>query len=197
MDNPTLKFVKTEEAEFVKALSTAQQKAAALEPKLNMLYEILRQGESDREKETVLRWQVGYDLAMGRVLAVKIRTETYNAMLAAAKRGLKPKDPKNNTWKLEPSDSISVGSQYAKLGERAKTYLERVAKNHPDTPWAMLAQRELNNKLGWAWEESFTDTTPPPKPKTKANPNPVTAAARKPQKQMLPPPETRPVPKKL
>ena len=30
---------------------------------------------------------------MGRVLAVKVRTEAYNAMLAAAKRGLKLKDP--------------------------------------------------------------------------------------------------------
>ena len=53
---------------------------------------MLQQGEADREKETVMRWQAGYDLAMGRTLAAKVRTEGYNAMLAAAKRGLKPGD---------------------------------------------------------------------------------------------------------
>jgi hypothetical protein len=111
MESPTLRFVKSEEAAFVTALTTAQQKAAALEPKIEALSKVLQQGEGDRDKETVLRWQAGYDLAIGRVLAVKVRTETYNAMLAAAKRGLKPKDPKNNTWVLEPADEVSVGSQ--------------------------------------------------------------------------------------
>jgi hypothetical protein len=160
MDAPRLRFVKSDEAEFANALSEAQQAAAALEPKINSLYEILRQGEGEREKETILRWQAGYDLAIGRALAVKVRTETYNAMLAAAKRGLKPKDPKNNTWVLTPSDEISVGSQYAKLGERARMYLNRVVSDHPDTPWAMLAARELKDPLGWKWEDEFTDLTP-------------------------------------
>lgn len=162
MDSPTLRFVKSDEAAFANALTTAQQAAAALEPKINTLYEELRQGEADREKETILRWQAGYDLAMGRVLAVKVRTETYNAMLAAAKRGLKPKDPKNNTWILEPADEISVGSQYAKLAEKAKMYLNRVVTEHPDTPWSMLAQRELKDPIGWKWKEDFTDLTPMP-----------------------------------
>src|SRR5205814_293126 len=115
MEGPELRFVKTDEAAFANALSEAQQSAARLEPKINQLYEVLRTGEGDREKEETPRWQAGYDLAMGRVLAVKVRTEAYNAMLASAKRGLKPKDPKNNTWTLKPSDEISVGSQLAKL----------------------------------------------------------------------------------
>jgi hypothetical protein len=160
MENPRLRFVRGDEAAFANALTNAQQAAATLEPKINALYEQLRQGEADREKETVLRWQAGYDLAMGRVLAVKVRTETYNAMLAAAKRGLKFEDAKNNTWVLRPADEISVGSQYAKLAERAKMYLERVVDEHPDTPWALLAQQELKDPLGWAWQETFTDTAP-------------------------------------
>ena len=194
MDSPRLRFVKTEEAEFANALSAAQQPAAALEPKINQLYEVLKQGEADRDRETVLRWQAGYDLAIGRTLAVKVRTETYNAMLAAAKRGLKPKDKKNNTWTLKPSQEISVGSQYAKLGERARMYLDRVVKDHPDTPWSMLAQRELDDPLGWEWQESFTDTSPPRV--AQANGNGKAAPPRNDQKVMLPkPPAKRPPPK--
>ena len=58
-------FIKADEAEFSRQLSNAQQAAAALEPKINALYQILQQGEADRDKETVQRWQAGYDLAMG------------------------------------------------------------------------------------------------------------------------------------
>jgi hypothetical protein len=61
---------------------------------------------------------------------------------------------------LEPSDEISVGSQYTKLADKSKMYLNRVVKEHPDTPWSMLAQRELKDPLGWVWKEDFTDTAP-------------------------------------
>jgi hypothetical protein len=193
MENARVRFVKGDEAAFANALSTAQQAAAALEPKINALYEQLRQGEADREKETVPRWQAGYDLAMGRVLAVKVRTETYNAMLAAAKRGLKFKDEKSNTWVLRPSDEISVGSQYAKAAERAKVYLERVVDEHPGTPWAMLAQQELKDPLGWTWDEAFTDTTPrrPAAANNNAPPPPANDNATMLQR----PPPKRPLPK--
>lgn len=160
MEKPEMRFVKRDEGSFSNALSEAQKAAAVLEPRVRALVELLKQGESDREKETVLRWQAGYDLAMGRALAVQARTESYNAMLAAAKRGLKPKDPKNNTWTLEPADEISVGSALQKIADRAKMYLERVVKDHEGTPWAMLAAAELKDPLGWKWQESFTDVSP-------------------------------------
>jgi hypothetical protein len=195
MENPRTHFMKADEAEFARQLSNAQQAAAALEPKVNALFQILQQGEGDRDKETVQRWQAGYDLAMGRVLAVKVRTETYNAMLAAAKRGLKLSDPKNNTFDLRPTEEISVGSNYAKLAERAKMYLTRVVKEHPGTPWAMLADRELKEPLGWTWKDSFTDPAPKAKPKMAANNN-NNAPPRNDQKKMLPPqPQKRPPPK--
>jgi hypothetical protein len=57
-----------------------------------------------REQEESPRWRAGFDLAMGRVLAQKVRTETYNAMLAKAKLGMKFEDEKNNTWVLEPAN---------------------------------------------------------------------------------------------
>jgi hypothetical protein len=113
---------------------------------------------------------------------VKVRTDTYNAMLAAAKRGLKPKDPKNNTWVLEPSNDITAGSQLAKMADKARTYLNRVVSEHPGTPWAYLAQRELADPLSWSWKEDFTDLTPRQRPA--ANPNVV----------VNPPPPQRPAP---
>ena len=165
---PVLRFPKLNEATFVREVTSAQQYAAFVEPKLESLYEILKQGEKDRELETSRRWKVGYDLAMGRVLAAKLRANAYNDMLAMAKLKLKFKNEKNNTWLLRPDDAITTGSAAEKLAKKAKQYLNRVVKEHPDTPWAMLAQRELQTPIGYRWEEDFTE---PPQPRTRANNN--------------------------
>ncbi len=192
MENPQYRFVKSSEAEFVNAVSEAQKQAASLEPKIEMLYQKLQLGESDRPQETNARWQAGYDLAMGRVMAVKVRTEAYNAMLAQAKTGLKFKNEKNNTWVLKPANNITVGSQLEKMANKARAYLEGVVKDHDGTPWAMLAKRELENPVGWEWTEEFTDTTPRREGMGNGNaPAPANDAAMMLKKG----PPTRPVPK--
>lgn len=194
MESPTLRFVKRSEPELVVALTEAQKDAAKLEPKIESLYAILKLGEADREKETSLRWEAGYDLAMGRLLAVKVRTEAYNAMLAQAKRGLKFKDEKNNTWVLEPADEISVGSQLEKLATRARMYLNRVVTDHPGTPWAFLAERELKDKVGWKWAEEFTDLSPPAREGAGNNNAPAPANDKAKMLKKAGPPK-RPIPK--
>jgi hypothetical protein len=160
METPALEFVKASEAEFGADLSEAQKTSAKLEPKVLALLQVLQLGEKDRKKELSPRWQAGFDLSMGRVLAAQVRTSSYNGMLAKAKRGLKFKDTKNNTWLLEPDDDISVGSKLKRTGDEARTYLQRVIDDHPGTPWALLAKKELDVPLGWKWTEKFTDVSP-------------------------------------
>src|SRR5262249_11050198 len=75
MERPQFNFPKISDADLAKRLSTAQHAAAVLEPKIDQLYDVLRQGEKDRPKLTKPRWQAGYDLSMGRILALKVRTE--------------------------------------------------------------------------------------------------------------------------
>ena len=161
MESPATRFPKVNEADLANKLSIAQRQAAVLEPKVNQVFETLKTGEKDRDKLTQPRWQAGYDLAMGRTLAVKVRTEAYNAMLAKAKQGMKFQDPKNDTWELVPADEITVGSALEKHARQAKEYLERVAKDHDGTPWAMLAKREMSVPVGWRWIERYTGVNAP------------------------------------
>jgi hypothetical protein len=156
MASPALVFPKEGEAEFANLLSEAQQQAAKLEPRVDQLYQTLAVGEGDRPKLTQPRWQAGYDLAMGRTLAVMVRTKVYNGMLAKAKQGMKFENEKNDTWKLVPADEVSVGSALEKQAEQARMYLNRVVKDHAGTPWAMLAAKELENPIGFKWEEEYT-----------------------------------------
>ena len=161
---------RSDEAEFSRALSEAQQAAAALEPKINALCQILQQGEADREKETMPRWQAGYDLAMGRALAVKVRTETYNAMLAAAKRGLKPKDPKNNTWRAGAVRRDQRREPIHEAGRAGEDVSDPRRQGPSGHALGRLAERELEIPLGWKWSDWYTDLTPKDA-KAKANPN--------------------------
>lgn len=161
LSRPQTRFVRRAEAQLVGDLTRAQQDAAKLEPTLVRLAQTLEPGMKSRDTEPSPRWKAGFDLAMGRVLAQKVRTETYNAMLAKAKRGMPFKNKKNNTWVLQPSDEVSVGSKWQSEAETAKMLLQTVVDEHQGTPWALLAKQELAVSIGWTWKEEYTDLNPP------------------------------------
>jgi hypothetical protein len=151
---PESQFPKGTEAQMARKLSQAQQFAAKNSPPVDQLYAVLAAGEGDRESLTGLRWQAQFDLAMGRVSAIKARLDGYNSMIAALKRGRNFQNAGSTQWTLEPADAFETESTIKKLAERAKAYLERVVKDHPGTPWARIAEEELKNPLGWTWRES-------------------------------------------
>ncbi len=174
MDSPTMRFPREDDGKLALLLSEAQKKAAVLEPKIDRLYGILAAGLPDRAKIPAAekRWQAGYDLALGRVLAVKVRTNAYNIMLANAKSGMRFKNPKNDTWILEPSDDVSqVGSQTERLAKQADEVLRRVMDEHPGTPWAQMAAEELKTPLGYSWKETYTGVNAPKPGNGNGNPN--------------------------
>lgn len=193
LKTPRTRFIKRNEGDFSNSLSEAQKDAATLEPQLAVLLETLRAGEPDRASEIIPRWQAGYDLATGRVLAAKVRTEGYNAMLAKAKRGLEFSKSGNNTWVLVPTPEISSSSRLSKEGEAALELLQRVVDEHPDTPWALLAARELKTPLGWKWQDSFTDLAP--RRTTSSRSRPPSAARDDRRRTISAPPPRRPPPK--
>jgi len=195
LDKPKLVFIKRDEARFIGEMTEAQQESARLSPELFNICAILAEGEKYRNKESSPRWLASYDLSYGIALSAKVRAEAYNAMLAKAKRGMPFQKEGSNTWTINPTDSISVDSKLEKEAKLAKELLEGVSSNHAGTPWALMAQRELDHKMGWDWVESKTDLTPP-KPNANRPTNTTPATPRDDQARMLnPPPPKRPVTK--
>jgi hypothetical protein len=152
--SPVLRFPKGAEAKMAKQTSQAQQFAARNLPELDRLQAVLAPGEAERDKLTGPRWQAEFDLALGRVLANKVRLDGYNSMIAALKRGKTFQNESSNAWLLEPAETFETESTIKRMGERAKMYLERVIKDHPGTPWATIAEEELKTPLGWTWRET-------------------------------------------
>jgi hypothetical protein len=159
LEDVPLRFPKRDEAELAQLLSTAQRSAALLQPKLDLICDALLAGEGDRKQEDQPRWQAGFDLAIGRALAAKARADGYNLMLAKAKLGMAFERERNNTWILQPAGEFAASS-LERIADSAVAYLERVTHDHPGTPWAMLAERELAAPLGWRWDEGYSYLPP-------------------------------------
>ncbi len=139
-------------------ITEAQKPLAVLDYFLERTHTLLEAGEKHRNKLDSDRWRASYDLAMGRILALRVRAFGYNAVLAEMKSNPKIFEKSDsNQWRLEPSESISGGSNVRKMNDKAMEYLNRVITEHPGTPWAYLAKVELRDPLGWDWVEGHTE----------------------------------------
>jgi len=138
-------------------ITEAQKPLAVLDYFLQRTHTILEAGEKHRDKLDSDRWRAGFDLAMGRILAMRVRAFGYNAVLAEMKSNPKKfEKPESNRWDLVPAESINAGANVRKMNDKALEYLNRVITEHPGTPWAYLAKVELRDPLGWEWVEGHT-----------------------------------------
>ena len=136
-------------------ITEAQKPLAVLDYFLQRVHEALEIGEKHRDKLDTDRWRAQYDLAMGRVLAMRVRAYGYNSLLAEMKSSPKRFEKEgSNQWTLQPSEKIDGGANVRKMHDKALMYLNRIIEEHPETPWAFLAKIELSEPLGWEWRET-------------------------------------------
>jgi hypothetical protein len=140
-------------AQVANMVSNAQRPVAEKSLDVDRMYDALAPGESDRPKLTSARWQCNFDLAMGRILAAKARIDGFNALLATVKQGKSFTKANTSSFVLHRADTISASSVLDKMAKNSRMYLNRIIKEHPGTPWADLAARELTENVGWELKE--------------------------------------------
>ena len=190
---PTLWFPSADGPEFKDAMSRSQEVVARIQYTVD---EALGRGMpanmptidntvKRRDHETSRRWQAHYDLIRGRLLAMKTRCLEYNTSCAKMKKDA-PKftKPNSNAWRMRPDEEVHLKGKDLADAKEAKELLERVIKDHPGTPWALLAKRELKDPFGFKWEELYVQ------PPRKMNESPAAAAKKKAQPK--PPPAAKP-----
>ncbi|MDZ4850852.1 MAG: vWA domain-containing protein [Pirellulaceae bacterium] len=195
LDKPRTVFLRRDEPGLIRDLTKAQEEAARLEPALLNLVSVLQIGEAARAQEKSPRWLASFDLSYAISLAAKVRTETYNLMLAKAKRGMPFSNPQNNTWTLVASDEVSVSSKLEKEAELARKLFKDIQTTHPGTPWAFLAQKEQDHLVGWSWKDSKTEVAMEGKKEKGKNDNPPRMREDEKAKMLKPPMPKRPIPK--
>ena len=124
---------------------------------LNSLFLVekrLRQLAKARAHETEKRWQAHYDLIMAQILVREIKIYEYRAcLLEMAKNPPKPSElPRDDLvvyWRMDHSkDRVAPKSETEKKYVEAEHLLKDVIAHHPDSPWADLAQEEMNRGFG-------------------------------------------------
>lgn len=185
---PSLVFPPADGPEFKEAMARNQEIVARVEYTVSEALGPITEVVKLRDRETSRRWQAHYDLARGRLLAMKVRCYEYNAICARMKKdALKFQNPRSNAWRLVPTDQVASGDKVAAVAAEAKALLQKVVADHPNTPWALLAQRELKDAFGFRWQETYV---PPPPPRREET---AEAARKKAQnKQQMPRPAEPP-----
>jgi tetratricopeptide (TPR) repeat protein len=134
----------------------ANQAGQLATERLQVLLAIQRRLESLqklRDREPMKRWQAHYDLMLAQIVTYQVKAYEYRACLAEMVRTL-PKPKKMPTpdlrvvWDLHHSKTPKAPKEEtAKKYAEAQRLLRRVIELHPNTPWADLAQDELNRGL--------------------------------------------------
>lgn len=163
---PRLQFRADNDNTFRQEISEAQKPLAVLDNRLTELDTLLEAGEKNRSQLDTARWRASFDLAMGRVLALRARAMGYNVMLAEMKTLPRPfQTPGDNTWRLVSASEEHAPPRSQKLAKRARKYLEGVIEEHAGTQWALLAREELASPMAWDWQELHVDYPPPAPPR--------------------------------
>ncbi|MBC8875220.1 MAG: VWA domain-containing protein [Planctomycetes bacterium] len=103
--------------------------------------------EAEYGSETSPRWRAWYDLTRGRLLATSVRLEEYRLTCdAVVQPGFL--DETTNHLILVPTLEMMSDSRFRQRAEKAERLLVRCVRENPGTPWALLAQRELDYGLG-------------------------------------------------
>jgi hypothetical protein len=153
---PSLYFPPADAPEFKDAMANnqaiAERTAYTVDEALGPINAVAKL----RDREPSRRWQAHYDLIRGRLLAMKVRCYEYNWACARMKKD-PPKfsNARSNAWRLVPDTEIRYSKNAAAAAREAESLLRRVVQEHPATPWALLAQRELKDPLGFKWVEHY------------------------------------------
>jgi hypothetical protein len=128
--------------------------------------------ETMRQQEISPRWQANYDLIRAQVLAYMARRYEYNARLDRFVRDLrtsaefvpveKPGFMKLSGFHVVPSSETVGGQITDSLIARSTDLFRKLIDDHPGTPWARRAERELQRGFGFALAPQYRYTGPPP-----------------------------------
>ena len=97
------------------------------------------------------RWQAHYDYVLAQLKLRMCYANQYNLALANVRGGKFPDlKPGENGYRLtaEPTLDRTTPGEYKEMFNEAKKALTALAKDHPNTPWALLAKSDRTLSIG-------------------------------------------------
>jgi hypothetical protein len=165
--------------DFVPFVKQVDHELTKLQPYLAALAaasDAVEKLQYDREQEVDPRWQANYDLLRAHLIAYQARVYEYGAYLRAYVQ-----KPEVFPLTKAPNlvlENLDITTRKETITEESKPYIERslalyetVIQNHPGTPWAGVAQQEINRGFGVRIVPEYQAPIPPYTGKLQPVPN--------------------------
>lgn len=123
-------------------------------------------------QESSKRWRAWCDLNLGRLLAVSVRLRESAHVLTALHNNPDILHPNTNAITFSASDLPTGDPESIRRAELAVRLLKRCVAEHPDTPWAVMASRELQHGFGLSMQQRSVPPPPPAPPAPPGRPLP-------------------------
>jgi hypothetical protein len=119
----------------------------------------LKKVGEERDKEFSKRWRAHYEYTLARLQARLVYTYEYDFCLAGVRTDRLPElNPAiHNGWRVASTEKVNATGKEPKVREYVKNVgklWKKVMKDHPGTPWAVMARRESVTALGLDWRPS-------------------------------------------
>lgn len=108
-----------------------------------------------RDMETSKRWKANFDYIQARLQSRLVYLFEYNYTLGQIRADNLPElAPGQSGWRVGVSGpKLNVTENDAKdLAKKTSKLWNKIEESYPDTPWALLAQRESKIALGLTWK---------------------------------------------
>ncbi len=143
-----------EDARFKKELMDQQEKAAETMALIHEQLQILEELADVRKKEPSKRWQAHYDYVYALLLAKAAKTQEWNFSLGQMRKETPERKNKESTgWNLVPQAKL-LQKETRDMEKNRQAALDRLIKDHADTPWSLLARREKDTLIGLQVQEA-------------------------------------------
>lgn len=121
--------------------------------KLEQALAMVKEAAEKREAETSKRWQANFDYVQARLQSRLVYLIEYSYTLGQIRADNLPElAPGQTGWRIGTGKKIAVTESKAKAWVKdTKKIWDRIQNQYPDTPWALLAQRESMLSLGLSW----------------------------------------------
>jgi hypothetical protein len=106
---------------------------------------------ADLKDKQPKRWQVHYDYVVAQVKLRLCYANQYNLALANVRGGKVPDlNPGDTGYRLMAQTTLdkNTGANYKDMYAEAKKALAEIGKQHPNTPWALLAKSDRSVAIG-------------------------------------------------
>lgn len=116
----------------------------------------MKEAGEKRDKEDNKRWQANFDYTLARLQSRIVYMNEYDYILADIRGDRLPTlEGDNNLWRLGFKQKVSTNENKVKnMVKDISKLWKKIEDEHPNTPWALLAQREKLYAMGLEWRAS-------------------------------------------